>query len=158
MLDRAIMNRNRNINRGYRKLEVWKEAISLSVFVKEKVRFLSQLPFKVRAQIEDSAFSVASNIAEGYARRSIKENIQFNTIALASLAENYTQIFTLFSGNDIEKEWFDQYDTRHYSVENKLLSLNMSQIEKLNNQEEWKSDYKISELVEPYIIKSESSE
>lgn len=35
-MDDSLIIRNRNINRGFRKLEVWKEAIELFVFVKKK--------------------------------------------------------------------------------------------------------------------------
>ena len=76
------LENSKNINRGYRKLEVWKEAVELYSFVKKKIKTLSELSFKVKAQIEDSALSVSSNIAEGYCRRHLKENIQFNSIAL----------------------------------------------------------------------------
>jgi len=109
-MDEELVNRNKNINRGYRKLEVWKEAIELYVFVTKKVRTLESVPFKVRAQVEDSIFSVHSNIAEGYSRRSLKEYIQFINISLSSLAENYSQIFALVSSDDIDKKWFDEYD------------------------------------------------
>ena len=88
-----LLNRNKNINRGFRKLEVWQEAIELFAIVKHQLDGLKSVPFKVKAQIEDSILSVSSNIAEGYSRRSIKENIQYVTISLASLSENYTQIF-----------------------------------------------------------------
>ncbi|MFH2031817.1 MAG: four helix bundle protein, partial [Bacteroidota bacterium] len=62
-------------------------------FLKQKIDSINSISYKTKAQIEDSALSVSSNIAEGYARRSIKENIQFNNIALASLAENYSQTY-----------------------------------------------------------------
>ena len=94
-MDEEFLNRNRNINRGFRKLEVWKEAIELYVFVKNKIRTLDSVPFKIKAQVEDSIFSVHSNIAEGYSRRSLKEYIQFVNIAISSLAENYSQILAL---------------------------------------------------------------
>lgn len=141
LIDEERVNRNKNINRGYRKLEVWKEAIDLFVFVKEKLNSMSTISYKVKAQIEDSIFSVHSNIAEGHCRRFLKENIQFNTIALASLGENYSQIFALLSSGDIDEEWFDLYDEKHYSLENKLLKLNKSFIDKLKNNEEWNQDY-----------------
>lgn len=54
---------NRNINRGYRKLVVWKEAIELVVFVKKKLDTIKSISYKVKAQIEDSIFSVHSNPA-----------------------------------------------------------------------------------------------
>ena len=140
MIDKDLLNRNRNINRGYRKLVVWQEAIELFVFVKKKLDTIKTISFKVKAQIEDSIFSVDSNIAEGHCRRHLKENIQFNTIALSSLGENYSQIFALLNSNDIDKEWFDEYDHRHYSLENKLINLNKSFIKKLDNGE-WNKDY-----------------
>lgn len=62
-MNHEIINRNKNINRGYRKLEVWQEAIEFYVFVKKKVRKLNEVPFKIRAQVEDSAYSCPSNIA-----------------------------------------------------------------------------------------------
>ncbi|MBU0559335.1 MAG: four helix bundle protein [Bacteroidetes bacterium] len=149
-MNEEIISRNKNINRGYRKLEVWRESIELNVFVKTKVRSLKEIPYKVRAQVEDSAFSCPSNIAEGYARGGLKENIQFNTIALASLAENYSQIFALFCSGDIEKEWFDFYDEKHYSLENKLINFNKSQIKQLKENADWRNDYVIKEFVEKY--------
>ncbi len=140
VIDKNLLNRNRNINRGYRKLVVWQEAIELFVFVKKKLDTVKTISYKVKAQIEDSIFSVHSNIAEGHCRRHLKENIQFNTIALSSLGENYSQIFALLNCNDIDKEWFDEYDQRHYSLENKLINLNKSFIKKLDNGE-WNKDY-----------------
>jgi four helix bundle protein len=150
-MDEELLNRNKNINRGYKKLEVWKEAIELYVFVTKKVRTLESVPFKVRAQVEDSIFSVHSNIAEGYSRRSLKEYIQFMNISLSSLAENYSQTFALVSSGDIDKEWFDEYDKKHYSLENKLIQMNKTMISKLDKNE-WKNDYVIRELVEKYGI------
>ena len=151
-LDNELLNRNKNINRGFRSLDVWKESVDLYKFVKIKIEELKTIPFKVKAQIEDSIFSVSSNIAEGYCRRYLKENIQFINIALASLGENYSQIFTLNNAGIIEKEWFDKYDSFHYMLENKLIKMNKSYIEKLKNKEEWKNDYLIRELETEYNI------
>jgi four helix bundle protein len=148
-MDEELLSRNKNINRGFRKLEVWKEAIELYVFITKKIRALNAVPFKVRAQTEDSIFSVHSNIAEGYSRRSLKENIQFVNIALASLAENYSQILALYTFGDIVREWFDEYDKKHYSLENKLIQFNKTMIAKLDKNE-WKNDYIIRELIEKY--------
>lgn len=122
-MDEELLNRNKNINRDYRKLEVWTEAMELYVFVKNKIRTLNKVPFKIKEQVEDSIFSVHSNIAEGYNRRSLKEYIQFVNIAWASLAENYSQIIAFYSSKDIDKKWFDDYDKKHYSFENKLIQL-----------------------------------
>ena len=70
---------------------------------------------------------------------------------MSSLAENYSQIFALVSSGDIEKEWFDDYDKKHYSLENKLIQMNKTMISKLDLND-WKNDYVIRELVEKYGI------
>lgn len=150
MLDKELLNRNKNINRGYRNLSVWQESVELYRFVKEKIRSLKSVPYKIKGQIEDSIFSVSSNISEGYCRRSLKENIQFVNISLASLGENFSQIFTLVNSEDIDKAWFDKYDEKHYSLENKLIKLNQSYIQKLMKKEAWKNDYIIREISDSY--------
>jgi hypothetical protein len=60
------LEKNKNINRGYRKLDVWKEVIEFDSFINKKMNLLEELPFKIKAQIKDSASSISSNIAEGY--------------------------------------------------------------------------------------------
>ena len=82
-MDEKLINRNKNINRGFRKLKVWREAVEFYAFVKNKIIDLQNISFKVKDQVETSAFSFHSNIAEGYSSRYLKENIQFNSIALA---------------------------------------------------------------------------
>jgi four helix bundle protein len=144
------LNNNKNINRGYRKLIVWNEAIDLFDFVKRKLDTLKGISFKTKAQIEDSALSISSNIAEGYCRRYLKENIQFINIALASLGENYSQIFALLNSDIIERKWFEEYDIKHYSLENKLIKLNRTYLEKSKNNESWKKDYYIKDIYEVY--------
>lgn len=68
---------------------------------------------------------------------------------MASLVENYSQIFALLNGNDIEEEWFDKYDSMHYSIENKLIAMNRSIISKID-QKDWKNDYILREVIESY--------
>lgn len=149
---RELLELNKNINRGFRDLNVWKEAIELFAFVREKLKNLDNISFKVKAQIEDSIFFVSSNIAEGYCRRSIKENIQYLAIALASLGENYSQIFALTNSGDIDIAWFKEYDKRHYSLKNKLIKLNRSYISKLKSKDDWKNDYVLRDIIEKYAI------
>jgi four helix bundle protein len=145
------LEKNKNINRGFRKLEVWKEAIDFYDLINKKIGSIKELPFKIKAQIEDSALSVSSNIAEGYCRRYLKENIQFNTVALASLGENYSQVFSLFNAGQISQDWFNEYDRIHYSLENKLIKLNRVSIENLKNNYDWKNDYSFRDIEEDYV-------
>ena len=53
--------------------------------------FPSEEKFGLVSQLRRSANSVPSNIAEGAARKSDKENIQFLYISLGSLSEIETQ-------------------------------------------------------------------
>ncbi len=152
-MDDNLLNKNKNINRGFRSLDVWKESVELFAVVKTKIDELKTISFKVKAQIEDSAYSVSSNIAEGYCRRHLKENIQFLNIALASLGENYSQLFTLTNSGIVESTWFEEFDKIHYQLENKLIKMNKSYVEKLKNKENWNGDYVVRELIENYDSK-----
>ena len=147
---KRYINKHKNINRGYRKLGVWIDAIDFYVFVSKKVRNLKDVPFKIKAQAEDSAYSVHSNISEGYCRRFIKENIQYINIALSSLGENYSQIFALLNNSDIDETWFQEFDKKHFELENKLIRYMQSLIRQLNEETDWRTDYQIRDIVEKY--------
>ena len=88
-MDEGILERNRNLNRGFRKLLVWREGVDLYVFIKHTLNGLKGLSFKIRDQVLDSAFSISSNLSEGYCRKSIKEYIQFVNVALGSCGEDW---------------------------------------------------------------------
>lgn len=111
---------------------------------------------KIKNEIECSVFVVSSNIAEGYCRRHLKESLQFNNIALASLGENYSQIYTLYNPGLIDEFWFNEYDKIHYSLENKFISYLRNQIKMLKENYEWKNDYLIKELEISYSVDSKS--
>ncbi len=112
----------KNINRAFMRLEVWQKAIELYKLVHGTLKKMP-LEFKIRAQIENSALSISSNIAEGYGRRSINEYLQFLYVSKASAAETLSRIVGLKATEQISKEQFDLLDSLHYEVENKLLAL-----------------------------------
>lgn len=111
-----------NINRGFMKLDVWKEAVEL---LRLTYRLLkdTKVDFKLRSQIFDSVQSVSSNISEGYGRRSIGEYLQFLNFALGSSAESLTRMIGLSVMEIVAKDKFEEWDQKHYSMENKLLGL-----------------------------------
>jgi four helix bundle protein len=78
---------------NHKELDAWIKSISL---VKDVYRLAGQLPssekFGLTNQIKRAAISIASNIAEGAARDSDKEFIQFLYYALGSIAELETQL------------------------------------------------------------------
>ena len=77
----------------HKDLDVWKESMTLA---KEVYRLTKHFPkeetFGLASQMRRAAVSIPSNIAEGAARNSDKEFIQFLHVSLGSLAELETQL------------------------------------------------------------------
>jgi four helix bundle protein len=120
----------KNINRGYMKLDVWQKCIQLFKIVFEEVDPKQDLSYKLKAQILDAAQSISSNITEGYCRKSIIEYIHFLDIALGSSGELMTRIIGLKVIEKITQQFFKEFDSLHYEVENKLIALKKSLQEK----------------------------
>ena len=77
----------------HKDLEVWKKSIVLAEVVYEITRkFPKDELYGLVSQIRRAAVSVPSNIAEGAARATIKEFVQFLYISRGSLSELETQI------------------------------------------------------------------
>jgi len=78
---------------GYRDLKVWQAAMKLAG---ETYRLSAHFPkhetYGLASQLQRSAVSVPSNIAEGHGRNSNKEFLHFLGIASGSLAELETQL------------------------------------------------------------------
>lgn len=78
---------------GYRDLQVWKKGILLAKCVYELTApFPAAEKFGLVSQMRRAAVSIPSNIAEGHARRTAREFIQFLSHAEGSLAELDTQL------------------------------------------------------------------
>ena len=89
-------------NKGYEDLLVWHKAIDLVDDVyKATYNFPKEEVYALTAQIRRSAVSVPSNIAEGCARNSYREFVQFLGIATGSLAELHTQLIIALRQNYI---------------------------------------------------------
>ena len=73
---------------NHKDLDVWKESMNLAreVYLLTQT-FPKEERYGITSQIRRSAVSIPSNIAEGAARSSDKEYIQFLYISLGSLAE-----------------------------------------------------------------------
>lgn len=78
---------------NYKELVVWQKAIGLAVLVFEYTKsYPREEMFGIVSQIRRAAFSIPSNIAEGYCRGGRKEYRQFLQISYASGAELETQL------------------------------------------------------------------
>jgi len=79
---------------SFEKLEAWKNARSLAkaIYVLSS-KFSNSEKFGLASQIQRTAVSVSSNIAEGSGRNSPKEKIRFIEIVYGSLMETLSQLF-----------------------------------------------------------------
>ena len=82
-------------------LDVWKRSCRLSVEVYKSFSGCKDFGFK--DQITRSSLSIASNIAEGLEKDSVREKIRFIEIARGSTAELITQIYIGIEIGYIEK-------------------------------------------------------
>jgi len=81
------------MERPYKSLDVWNLSMELVVDVFRATRnFPRKEFFGLVQQIQRSAVSIPSNIAEGYGRQNLREFRQFLKIARGSLDELYTQL------------------------------------------------------------------
>lgn len=81
------------VESSHKKLIAWQEAMRLVETVYRETRaFPKEEVFGLTAQIRRAAISVPCNIAEGAARNSSKELMQFLGIANGSMAELETQL------------------------------------------------------------------
>lgn len=80
--------------RSYRDLIVWQKGIALVKNVYQiAALFPAEEKFGLTSQMRRAAVSVPSNVAEGQARKSTREFVQFISNAEGSLAELDTQVF-----------------------------------------------------------------
>lgn len=79
--------------RTHKDLDVWKESVELAINLYEYTKiFPKEEIYGLTQQLRRAVVSISSNIAEGAARNSNKEFVQFLYIALGSLSEVETQL------------------------------------------------------------------
>lgn len=83
----------KDLIKPHKRLEVWKKAIDLTVDVyKHSEKFPKTEIYGLTSQIRRAAVSIPSNVAEGAARQTRKEFINYLHIAQGSLSELDTQL------------------------------------------------------------------
>jgi four helix bundle protein len=81
------------MNKPHKKLNAWSDAVDLAQQIyRVTERFPSNEQFGLTSQIRRAAVSIPSNIAEGAARQTKKEFLNFLHIAKGSLSELDTQL------------------------------------------------------------------
>lgn len=78
---------------NFKKLNVWKKAKDICLLIYEITKqFSKEEIYGLTSQIRRAVISIPSNIAEGYAKSSSKENLRFIEIAYGSYYELITQM------------------------------------------------------------------
>lgn len=109
---------------SYKELDVWKKGIEIVDCVYELTRkFPSSERFIIAAQMQRSAISIPSNIAEGFARQHTKEYQQFCHIALGSCAELETQLVIARRRNYISEKEFSHLEEQMDHESRMLMNL-----------------------------------
>jgi four helix bundle protein len=90
--------------KSYKELNVWKKGMEIVGRIYDITeKFPQKELYVLTSQIQRSAISIPSNIAEGFARGHTAEYKQFLRIALSSCAELNTQLMIAFGRNYIKK-------------------------------------------------------
>jgi four helix bundle protein len=91
-------------------IDAWKEARKLVNMVYDVINKSQKFrkDFRLVNQMQDAAVSSMSNIAEGFARRSNREFIQFLFISKSSAAEVQSQLYVASDQGYISQEDFSR--------------------------------------------------
>ena len=132
----------RNINRGFKKLHVWQDAISLYILSCE---IFTNFPFelkRVAANAIDAAHSISRNISEGYCRRSLREYLNYLNIGLSSCGEFHSCYESFKQAKQITIKQYEELDQIHYKVENSLINL-IKALQKKQRNGEWEKTFEL---------------
>lgn len=109
---------------AFEKLEVWQDAIALSVRVYELTKtFPKSEIFALTDQIHRAVTSISANIAEGNARQSGKDQVHFTTIAFSSLMETLNHLILSKELTYINEEQLTDIRKAITKIANQLSSL-----------------------------------
>ena len=132
--------KRKNINRGFKKLRVWQDAVLLYVLAsKIFIKFPHQI-MRVASNSIDAAHSISRNIAEGYCHRSIKEYLYYLNISLGSCGEFHSCYESCKKADQLSDDEFEQLDQLHYKVENGLLKL-IESIQRKQKSKDWEDNF-----------------
>ena len=147
------MSPNRNINRGYRQLIVWQDAIEYYALTCQIFRpFPSELR-RVAANQIAAVDSIHRNIAEGYCRRTIREYLQYLNIALGSAGESVSGLHAYHRAGQITNEQFAASDALAYKLENGLKRL-IESLQEKKQDGSWNESFIVRESNAAYTTQS----
>ena len=119
---------------SFENLDVWKKSRELVAFVyRIQSTFPSYERYGLGDQMRRAVVSVSSNIVEGNARYSVKEQVHFIEIAVGSLMEVYCQLILAYDLKYINEEQLNQCNERIEVVLKLLNGLPYYKINQISN-------------------------
>ncbi|WP_293895411.1 four helix bundle protein [Flavobacterium sp.] len=116
---------------SFEKLGVWVEAKEFSKHIYEiTTRFPDTEKFGLISQLRRASISIASDIAEGSARKSYKDKAHFTTMAFGSTVEVLNQLIISFELDFVSEVDYLKLRAQLESITNKLNALRNYQLDK----------------------------
>ena len=121
---------------SFEKLEVWQNARTLvkSIYLLTR-SYPDNEKFGLVSQMRRCAISIASNLAEGTARKTMKDKSHFTTISYGSAIELLNQLILSFDLEFIDQHQYNQIRLQVEKITNKLNSLRNSQLNNSTNKQ-----------------------
>jgi four helix bundle protein len=114
---------------SFEKLNVWIDSKELTKLIYTvTLTFPEEEKFGLTNQLRRASISVASNLAEGTSRKTIKDKAHFSTIAYSSLMEVLSQIIIANELNYISDSDYKTLRKQVEKISNKLNALRISQL------------------------------
>lgn len=118
---------------SFEKLDVWQQSRELVKDVYAITKFFpDDEKFGLTSQVRRAIISVSSNLAEGAARKTAKDQAHFSTIAYGSLMELLNQLILATDLAYIEETELFLVRPKIEEIGNKLNSLRNSQFKRIN--------------------------
>lgn len=109
---------------NFKELLVWQKAMSLAKFVYLFTKsFPTEEKYGLTSQIQRSAVSIPSNIAEGTGRISKKEFKHFLSVAMGSAFELETQVLLASEFSFVSKEQVAEFENRISEIQKMIFGL-----------------------------------
>jgi four helix bundle protein len=109
MYNVSSINKDKSKIRSFADLYAWQEGHKLVLKIyKITESFPNKEMFGLTNQMRRASVSVTSNIAEGFSRNTIKDKVQFYSVAHGSLTELQNQLIIARDIEYLKKEDFDK--------------------------------------------------
>ena len=114
--------------RPHQKLDLWRRAIEFVVSIyRATERFPKEERFGLTSQVRRAAVSIAANVAEGAARTSTKEFLQFLSVSQGSASEADTELVIACQLGYLTKNEYEKFGRDLDDIARMITRLSQSQ-------------------------------